>query len=49
MAEQNENLSNRSFELCRRVVTTESFIAEAKDSLTTEISSNSSSLKMLLM
>ena len=31
MAEQNENLSNRSFELCRRVVTTESFIAEAKE------------------
>ena len=31
MAEQNENLSNRSLELCRRVVTTESFIAEAKE------------------
>ncbi len=30
MAEQNENLNNRSLELCRRVVTTESFIAEAK-------------------
>ena len=31
MAEQNENLNNRSLELCRRVVTTESFIAEAKE------------------
>lgn len=31
MAEQNENLNNRSPELCRRVVTTESFIAEAKE------------------
>lgn len=31
MAEQNENLNNRSFELCRRTVTTESFIAEAKE------------------
>jgi len=27
----NENLNNRSIELCRRVVTTESFIAEAKE------------------
>lgn len=31
MAEQNENLNNRSLELCRRIVTTESFIAEAKE------------------
>lgn len=31
MAEQDENLNNRSLELCRRVVTTESFIAEAKE------------------
>jgi DNA polymerase-3 subunit epsilon len=31
MAEQSDNLSNRSIELCRRVVTTESFIAEAKE------------------
>lgn len=31
MPEQNENLNNRSLELCRRVVTTESFIAEAKE------------------
>ncbi len=31
MAEQNENLNNRSLELCKRVVTTESFIAEAKE------------------
>ncbi len=31
MAEQNENLNNRSLELCRRVVTTESFIAETKE------------------
>ena len=31
MSGQNENLSNRSLELCRRVVTTESFIAEAKE------------------
>lgn len=31
MAEQNENLNNRSLELCRRVVTTESFITEAKE------------------
>ena len=31
MLEQNENLNNRSLELCRRVVTTESFIAEAKE------------------
>ena len=31
MTEQNENLNNRSIELCRRVVTTESFIAEAKE------------------
>lgn len=30
MAEQNENLNNRSLELCRRTVTTESFIEEAK-------------------
>ena len=31
MPEQNENMHNRSLELCRRVVTTESFIAEAKE------------------
>lgn len=31
MAEQDESLSNRSLELCRRTVTTESFIAEAKE------------------
>ena len=31
MAEQDENLNNRSLELCRRTVTTESFIAEAKE------------------
>ena len=31
MAEQEENLNNRSLELCKRVVTTESFIAEAKE------------------
>ena len=31
MPEQNENIHNRSLELCRRVVTTESFIAEAKE------------------
>ena len=31
MAEQNENLNNRSLELCRRTVTTESFKAEAKE------------------
>ena len=31
MTEQNESLNNRSLELCRRVVTTESFIAEAKE------------------
>ena len=31
MEEPNENLNNRSLELCRRVVTTESFIAEAKE------------------
>ena len=31
MSEQNENLSNRSLELCRRIVTTGSFIAEAKE------------------
>lgn len=30
MAEQDENLNNRSIELCKRVVTTTSFIAEAK-------------------
>lgn len=31
MAELNESLNNRSLELCRRTVTTESFIAEAKE------------------
>ena len=31
MAEQKENLNNRSIELCRRVVTTGSFIREAKE------------------
>lgn len=31
MEGQNENINNRSLELCRRVVTTESFIAEAKE------------------
>ena len=31
MTEQDENQGNRSLELCRRVVTTESFIAEAKE------------------
>jgi DNA polymerase-3 subunit epsilon len=31
MSGQNENLNNRSLELCRRVVTTESFITEAKE------------------
>lgn len=31
MAVHNENLNNRSLELCRRIVTTESFIAEAKE------------------
>jgi DNA polymerase-3 subunit epsilon len=31
MAEQDENLNNRSLELCKRVVTSESFIAEAKE------------------
>ena len=31
MAEQNIEKSNRSLELCKRVVTTESFIAEAKE------------------
>lgn len=31
MAELNESRNNRSLELCRRVVTTESFIAEAKE------------------
>ena len=31
MSEQTDNQSNRSLELCKRVVTTESFIAEAKE------------------
>lgn len=31
MAEQNENINNRSLEFCRRTVTTESFIAETKE------------------
>lgn len=31
MSEQTDSQSNRSLELCKRVVTTESFIAEAKD------------------
>ena len=31
MSENNNSQSNRSIELCRRVVTTESFIAEAKE------------------
>ena len=31
MAGKDENLNNRSLELCRRTVTTESFIAEAKE------------------
>jgi len=31
MAGQDENLNNRSLELCRRVVTTGSFIREAKE------------------
>ena len=31
MADQNIEISNRSLELCKRVVTTESFIAEAKE------------------
>ena len=31
MSEQNDSQNNRSIELCKRVVTTESFIAEAKD------------------
>jgi hypothetical protein len=31
MSEQNESLNNRSLELCRRTVTTESFIEEAKE------------------
>lgn len=31
MSEQNETLRNRSLELCRRLVTTESFTAEAKE------------------
>ena len=31
MSEQNDPLNNRSLELCRRVVTTESFIAEAME------------------
>lgn len=31
MSEKDENLKNRSLELCRRVVTTGSFIAEAKE------------------
>lgn len=31
MGEQTDNLSIRSLELCKRVVTTESFMAEAKE------------------
>ena len=31
MSEQDTSQSNRSLELCKRVVTTESFIAEAKE------------------
>ena len=31
MSEQTDSQSNRSLELCKRVVTTESFIAEAKE------------------
>ena len=31
MSEQTDNQTNRSIELCKRVVTTESFIAEAKE------------------
>lgn len=31
MSEQNDSQNNRSIELCKRVVTTESFIAEAKE------------------
>lgn len=31
MAEQNENINNRSLEFCRRTVTTESFITETKE------------------
>ena len=31
MSDQTDTQSNRSLELCKRVVTTESFIAEAKD------------------
>ena len=31
MSEQTDNQSNRSLELCKRVITTESFIAEAKE------------------
>lgn len=31
MSKQKESQNNRSLELCQRVVTTESFIAEAKE------------------